>query len=88
MFCDVTILLFLGTLKVTFQPGQSHANICIAINDDDIKEQSKRFRLTLSIPNSVGSLGVSISHPYYADVLVTGMWQFVCIYACINVHDT
>ena len=36
---------FLGTLKVTFQPGQSLANICVAINDDDIKEQSKRFRL-------------------------------------------
>ena len=78
---------FLGTLKVTFQPGQSLANICVAINDDDIKEQSKRFRLILSIPYSVQSLGVWISHPYYADVLVTGMWHFLCIYACINVYD-
>ena len=61
-------------LKVTFQPGQSHSNICIAIMDDDVKEQSKKVRLILSISYSVQLLGVWIGYPYYADVLVIGMY--------------
>ena len=64
------------SLKVHFQPGQSNANICIVITDDDIVEGSEKFRLLLSIPYATRSLGVRAKHPYYADVIITGM----CIY--------
>ena len=60
-------------LEVHFQPGQSSANVCIVIIDDDLKEGSEKFRLLLSIPYNTRSLGVWAKHPYYADVLITGM---------------
>ena len=68
------------TLQVTFQPGQSHSNICVAIIDDDIKERSQKFRLILSIPYSVQTLGVWIGYPYYTDVLVIGMYVCTSMY--------
>ena len=87
-YCDDRMLICFiiagfqkDALQVTFQPGQSHSNVCVAIMDDDIKEQSKTFRLILSIPYSVRTLGVWSSYPYYADVLVIGM------YICIVVHS-
>ena len=44
--------------------------------DDNVKEQSKKVRLILSISYSVQSLGVWIGYPYYADVLVIGMYIY------------
>ena len=64
------------SLKVHFQPGQSSANVCIVIIDDDLTEGSEKFRLLLSIPYSTRSLGVWAKHPYYADVIITGMYIY------------
>ena len=69
-------------LDVHFQPGQSSANVCIVIIDDDIVEGSEKFRLLLSIPYSTRSLGVYANYPYYADVIITGM--YVYIYTMVN----
>ena len=86
MYCDDRVLISFNiagknfqtsALQVTFQPGQSHSNVCVVIIDDDIKEQSKTFSLILSIPYSVKALGVWAGYPYYADVLVIGMYVYV-----------
>ena len=88
MYCDDRILPICfniaagknfqkDALQVTIQPGQSHSNVCVAIIDDDIKEQNKTFSLILSIPHSVQTLGVQTGYPYYADVLVIGMYVYV-----------
>ena len=73
-------------MEVHFQPGQSSANVCIVIFDDDLREGSEKFRLLLSIPYSTRSLGVWAKHPYYADVLITGMYVCTCVYIYINVN--
>jgi len=59
---------------VTFQPGQSNSSVCVVIIDDDIREEAEKFRLVLSIPYSVRELGVWSGYPYYADVVIIGMW--------------
>ena len=59
-------------LQVTFQPSESQHNICVVIIDDDIREGNEKFRLILSIPDSVKALGVWTGYPYYADVVITG----------------
>ena len=61
-------------LKVTFKPGQSQSSVCVVIIDDDIKEESEKFRLVLSIPYSVQALGVWAAYPYFADVVILGKW--------------
>ena len=95
MYCDYRKLICFDlvgknfqkdVLKVTFKPGQSHSNVCVAIMDDDVKEQSKKFRLILSIPYSVQSLGVWMGYPYYADVLVIGMYvHSMCKFVWLNI---
>ena len=73
-------------MEVHFKLGQSSANICIVIIDDDLREGSEKFRLLLSISYSTRSLGVLAKHPYFADILITGMhvhaYMHVNIYAC------
>ena len=59
-------------LQVTFLPGQSHSNVCVIIIDDDIIEDTEKFRLLLSIPYSVRAQGVRTGYPYYADVKIIG----------------
>ena len=73
-------------IPVTFQRGQSHHNICVAIIDDDIKEGFEKFRLFLSITYSARALGVWIGYPNYADVVIRGILyshNYVYIYACV-----
>ena len=62
-----------GVLKVTFKPGQTYSSACVVIIDDDIKEGTEKFRLILSIPYNVRSLGVWAGTPYYANVTIIGM---------------
>lgn len=62
-----------GVVKVTFQPYQTRASVCIVITDDDIKEGSEKFRLILSIPYSARALGIWATYPYYADVVIIGV---------------
>ena len=61
------------TLHVTFLPGQSHRNVCVIIIDDDISEGDEKFRLLLSVPNSVRAQGVWPGFSYYADVKIIGI---------------
>ena len=72
--------------QVTFQPGESHHNICIIIIDDDIREGNEKFRLLSSIPYSVRALGVWSGYPYYADVVLTGTQNFT--YSHVYVLNT
>ena len=64
-------------IPVTFQPGQSRQTICVVIIDDDIREGFEKFRLLLSISDSVKALGVWTGYPYFADVGIRGM---LCMY--------
>ena len=61
------------TLQVTFLPGQSHSNVCVIIIDDDIREDNEKFRLLLSVPNSVRAQGGWPGFPYHADVKIIGI---------------
>ena len=59
---------------MTIQPHQSHSNVCVIVTDDDIKEAPENFYLVISIPGSVQKLGVRVGSPYYADVLIIGIY--------------
>ena len=79
--CNSNVILFTlagkdfetGVVKVTFQPYQTRASVCIVITDDDINEGSEKFRLILSIPYSARALGIWAAYPYYADVVIIGV---------------
>ena len=71
-------------LQVTFQPGESHRNICVIIMDDDMREGNEKFHLLLSVPYSVRTLGVWTGYPYNADIIIIGMQYFAPVtYTCM-----
>ena len=60
-----------GGYIATFTAGNTAATVVIPINNDDIAELDEDFTVTLSVPSSSASLGVTVGPAGTASITIT-----------------